>query len=160
MTAAPRWILLATMKRTALAIAAHPDDIEFWMAGTLLLLQEAGWEIHCFNVANGSLGSLVMNTETTRKVRRVEAQTAARVRAVVAIGEAAAEVEAAFAGIRPVVVATSMNDAVERAAGLAQRGDTVLLSPGTASFDWYRSYGERGDDFARAVREFLAEEPS
>lgn len=67
------------MKRTALAIAAHPDDIEFWMAGTLLLLQEAGWEIHCFNVANGSLGSLVMNAETTRKVRRAEAQNAARV---------------------------------------------------------------------------------
>ena len=66
------------MIRTALAIAAHPDDIEFWMAGTLLLLKKAGWEIHCLNVANGSAGSLVMNPAQTRRVRRKEAQEAAR----------------------------------------------------------------------------------
>jgi UDP-N-acetylmuramoylalanine--D-glutamate ligase len=81
------------------------------------------------------------------------AASAPRLRAVVAIGEAAAEVEAAFAGLRPVEVADSMDDAVERAGRLARAGDAVLLSPGCASFDWYRSYSERGDDFARAVRE-------
>ena len=75
-----------------------------------------------------------------------------RVRAVVAIGEAAPDVAAAFAGRRPVVHAASMDDAVARAAALATPGDAVLLSPGCASFDWYSSYGERGDDFARAVR--------
>ena len=75
-----------------------------------------------------------------------------RVRAVVAIGDAASDVEAAFAGRRPVETATSMDDAVRRAAALARPGDAVLLSPGCASFDWYSSYGERGDDFARAVR--------
>ncbi len=75
-----------------------------------------------------------------------------RVRAVVAIGEAAPDVAAAFAGRRPVETATSMDDAVARAAALARPGDAVLLSPGCASFDWYSSYGERGDDFARAVR--------
>lgn len=83
------------------------------------------------------------------------AALAPRLRAVVAIGEAAAEVEAAFAGLRPVEVAESMDDAVERAGRLARAGDAVLLSPGCASFDWYRSYGERGDDFARAVRELV-----
>jgi UDP-N-acetylmuramoylalanine--D-glutamate ligase len=46
-----------------------------------------------------------------------------------------------------------MDEAVRLAAGLARPGDAVLLSPGCASFDWYGSYGERGDDFARAVRE-------
>jgi len=80
-------------------------------------------------------------------------EAAPRIRAVVAIGDAAAEVEAAFAGRRPVTVATSMDDAVDAAAGAAQAGDVVLLSPGCASFDWYSSYAERGDDFARAVRE-------
>ena len=74
-----------------------------------------------------------------------------RVRAVVAIGEAAPEVEAAFAGVRPVTRARSMDDAVTAARDLAQAGDVVLLSPGCASFDWYRYYAERGDDFASAV---------
>ncbi|HWE56141.1 MAG TPA: UDP-N-acetylmuramoyl-L-alanine--D-glutamate ligase [Acidimicrobiales bacterium] len=73
------------------------------------------------------------------------------VRAVVGIGEAAAEVEAALAGSVTTVTAASMEEAVERAASLARPGDAVLLSPGCASFDWYRSYSERGDDFARIV---------
>ena len=42
----------------ALAIAAHPDDIEFVMAGTLLLLGSAGWDVHCLNLSAGNLGSL------------------------------------------------------------------------------------------------------
>ncbi len=75
-----------------------------------------------------------------------------RVRAVVAIGEAIPEVQAAFAGASPVVTATSMDEAVRMAGRLARPGDSVLLSPGCASFDWYRSYGERGEDFARVVR--------
>jgi UDP-N-acetylmuramoylalanine--D-glutamate ligase len=86
------------------------------------------------------------------------AEGADRVRAVVAIGEAGPEVEAAFSGVRPVTVASSMSAAVRAAADAAQPGDSVLLSPGCASFDWYRSYAERGDDFRRAVSELLAEE--
>ena len=62
----------------------------------------------------------------------------------------------AFEGLRPVAVAGSMDDEVRLAAEAARPGDVVLLSPGCASFDWYRSYGERGDDFARAVRELTA----
>ncbi len=83
------------------------------------------------------------------------ARSAASVRAVVAIGEAAAEVEAAFAGLRPVTRAGSMTEAVAAAAAVAQSGDAVLLSPGCASFDMYGSYAERGDDFARCVHRLL-----
>jgi UDP-N-acetylmuramoylalanine--D-glutamate ligase len=75
-----------------------------------------------------------------------------RLRAVVAIGEAGPEVEAAFAGRTDVVRAGSMARAVEMAADRSRAGDTVLLSPGCASFDWYSSYAERGDDFTTAVR--------
>jgi UDP-N-acetylmuramoylalanine--D-glutamate ligase len=73
-------------------------------------------------------------------------------RAVVAIGEAGPEVESAFAAYQ-VTTASSMESAVETAASFAQPGDAILLSPGCASFDWYGSYEERGDDFARIVRE-------
>jgi LmbE family N-acetylglucosaminyl deacetylase len=64
---------------TATAIAAHPDDIEFVMAGTLLLLREEGWEIHCLNISNGNMGSTVMSAAETARVRRREAQAAAKV---------------------------------------------------------------------------------
>ena len=87
----------------------------------------------------------------------VLAAEADRLRAVVAIGEAAPEVVSAFAGSDvPVTSAGSMDEAVHLARAAARPGDVVLLSPGCASFDWYRSYGERGDDFARAVAEELA----
>jgi UDP-N-acetylmuramoylalanine--D-glutamate ligase len=78
-----------------------------------------------------------------------------RIRAVVAIGEAAPLVEKAFGGRRPVETAASMDDAVARAAGFAKAGDVVLLSPGCASWDMYDGYAARGDDFARAVRELV-----
>lgn len=80
----------------------------------------------------------------------------ARLRAVVAIGEATEEVERAFeATTVPVVCAGSMDGAVAAARAVAQPGDVVLLSPGCASFDWYSSYAERGQDFARAVAESI-----
>ena len=85
----------------------------------------------------------------------VLASTAPPVHSVVAIGDAAAEVVAAFSGSVPVQVATDMDQAVMAASAAARPGDAVLLSPGCASFDWYRSYGQRGDDFARIVRSLL-----
>jgi LmbE family N-acetylglucosaminyl deacetylase len=63
---------------SALAIAAHPDDIEFVMAGTLLLLRDAGWTIHCFNLSNGNMGSTVMTAAQTARTRRDEAKAAAK----------------------------------------------------------------------------------
>jgi UDP-N-acetylmuramoylalanine--D-glutamate ligase len=84
---------------------------------------------------------------------------ASQLRAVVAIGEAVPEVEAAFTGAVPVVRADSMRDAVRAAAAHAQPGDAVLLSPACASFDWYESYAARGDDFAREVHA-LTDEPA
>ena len=65
--------------KTALAIAAHPDDIEFRMAGTLLLLRKAGWNIHCMTIASGSLGSTQYSAAETRRVRREESRRAAAI---------------------------------------------------------------------------------
>jgi len=64
---------------TAIAIAAHPDDIEFYMAGTLLLLKQAGYKIHYMNVANGNCGSVDHSSSKAITVRRKEGQSAARI---------------------------------------------------------------------------------
>lgn len=63
---------------TALAIAAHPDDIEFIMAGTLIRLREKGWDIHVLNLSTGNLGSADMDGHQTAETRVKEAQAAAR----------------------------------------------------------------------------------
>jgi UDP-N-acetylmuramoylalanine--D-glutamate ligase len=82
-----------------------------------------------------------------------------RIRTVVAIGAAADDVVAAFAGAAPVTTASSMADAVDQAGRAARPGDVVLLSPGCASFDWYPDggYPARGDDFTRHVQEWLGQ---
>jgi LmbE family N-acetylglucosaminyl deacetylase len=60
-----------------MAIGAHPDDIEFMMSGTLVLLREAGYETHYLNLANGSCGSVLYPAAKLRAIRRREARAAA-----------------------------------------------------------------------------------
>ena len=64
---------------SAIAIAAHPDDIEFTMAGTLCLLREAGYTTHYLNIASGSCGSLEWKPRKLRAIRRREGRDAARI---------------------------------------------------------------------------------
>ena len=73
-------------------------------------------------------------------------------RAAVVIGEAAERIADALSPVVPVVRATSMDDAVKKSAELAKPGDAVLLSPACSSFDMFRDYKHRGDEFVRAVR--------
>lgn len=63
--------------KSAIAIVAHPDDIEFLFAGTLLQLGRVGYELHYFCLANGGCGSLTMDAQATVKLRRSEAKQAA-----------------------------------------------------------------------------------
>ena len=76
-----------------------------------------------------------------------------RVKAVVAIGDDALEIEKAFDGVCRVVRGGSMQEAVRLARTLAVSGDVVLLSPACTSYDWYNNYMERGEDFMQCVRD-------
>jgi len=61
-----------------MAIVAHPDDIEFLMAGTLLLLKQAGVETHYMTVSSGNCGSMRLSPTRTRMLRRRESINAAQ----------------------------------------------------------------------------------
>ena len=77
---------------------------------------------------------------------------AGRLRGVVAIGEAAPELQRVFDGVVPIEMAASIEDAVATAAFMATASGVVLLAPACASWDQFTGYGERGDRFAAAAR--------
>ena len=66
-------------KITVLAAVAHPDDIEFVMAGSLLRLKAAGAEIHMWNLATGNCGTATYSHAEIIRLRWKEAQNSARV---------------------------------------------------------------------------------
>jgi UDP-N-acetylmuramoylalanine--D-glutamate ligase len=85
------------------------------------------------------------------------ATRATRLRAVIAIGEAAPTLSRVFQGIRPVQETDSIERAVRVAFDLARPGGTVLLAPACASWDQFSDYAQRGDRFAAAARDLREE---
>ena len=77
---------------------------------------------------------------------------AAGVRQVYLIGQCAGEMESAWKDTVPCEMCGTLDRAVAAAGRDAETGDCVLLSPGTASFDQFRSFEERGDRFAALAR--------
>ena len=70
---------MSSVAPVAMAIGAHPDDIEFTMAGTLLLLKQAGASIHMWNLATGHCGTAVHERDDIVRLRAAEAGAAARI---------------------------------------------------------------------------------
>ncbi len=73
-------------------------------------------------------------------------------RACVLIGRDARLIAETLAQVISVYYAESMEDAVEQASTLAHPGDAVLLSPACASFDMFKNYEHRGEEFEKAVK--------
>ena len=69
--------MASTSGKTVLSIGAHPDDAEFFCAGTLALLHERGWEIHIATMAPGDCGTVQYSREEISRIRRAEAAKAA-----------------------------------------------------------------------------------
>jgi UDP-N-acetylmuramoylalanine--D-glutamate ligase len=75
-----------------------------------------------------------------------------KVRSTILIGEMAENIRRSWNGAVECEIANSLADAVERAHARAGPGEVVLFSPGTSSFDMFKSYGDRGDQFRALVR--------
>jgi N-acetylglucosamine malate deacetylase 1 len=60
-----------------LAVMAHPDDIEFTCAGTLVLLRRAGWDVHLATMTAGDLGSATLSRAAIARIRKKEAAASA-----------------------------------------------------------------------------------
>lgn len=74
-----------------------------------------------------------------------------RVRAMVLIGEISQSLHDTFSDLLPCRLAADMDEAVRAAADLSLPGDSIILSPGTSSFDMYTGYGQRGEAFRSAA---------
>jgi UDP-N-acetylmuramoylalanine--D-glutamate ligase len=81
-----------------------------------------------------------------------------KAKSVVLMGKDAGLIEQALDGCVPVFKAANIKEAVKIAAGIAQSGESVLLSPACASLDQYKNYQDRGDKFAEAVLELVSQE--
>jgi UDP-N-acetylmuramoylalanine--D-glutamate ligase len=75
-----------------------------------------------------------------------------RVRSTILIGEMADSIRRSWSGAVECQIANSLADAVERAHASAKHGEMVLFSPGTSSFDMFKSYADRGDQFRALVQ--------
>ncbi|MDG2432270.1 UDP-N-acetylmuramoyl-L-alanine--D-glutamate ligase [Flavobacterium sp.] len=76
-----------------------------------------------------------------------------KVKAVICLGVDNKKIIDAFGNVVDIMVeVTSMNDAVKMAKRIAEKGDTVLLSPACASFDLFENYEDRGNQFKQSVQ--------
>jgi UDP-N-acetylmuramoylalanine--D-glutamate ligase len=75
-----------------------------------------------------------------------------KVRSTILIGEMAERIARDWSGAVKCEIANSLANAVERAHAMAKPGEVVLFSPGTSSFDMFKSYADRGDQFRALVQ--------
>jgi len=100
----------------------------------------------------GSIHLILGGLAKGQDFRQLRTAVEGRVACIYLIGEAAGEIGAALLGAAPLESCGTLEEAVRRAAGKARLGEVVLLSPACASFDQFRDYKHRGDEFARLAR--------
>ncbi len=93
-------------------------------------------------------------TDKGNDYKEIEQLVKEKVRALIFLGKDNSALHAFFDGMVPLILdADSMQMAVDLAYDVAQKGDVVLLSPSCASFDLFKNYEDRGDQFKECVRD-------
>jgi len=100
----------------------------------------------------GSIHLILGGLGKGQDFRELRPAVTGRVACAYLIGAAAAEIGAALAGTTPLEPCGTLEEALRRAFARARAGDVVLLSPACASFDQFRDYHHRGEEFARLAR--------
>lgn len=97
---------------------------------------------------------IVGGKNTEAELEEVKALAVQKVRAIICLGQDAANVRKVFSSQIPLIrEACEMETVVQMAYGLAKEGEVVLFSPGCSSFDMFDNYEDRGNRFKKAVRE-------
>jgi len=139
--------------------AAHRGEVVATVEGVRFVDNSKATNVHAAAAAIDGAGDAVLIAGGRAKgvdLSPLRAH-AGRLRAVIAIGESAADVVEVFEGSVPTSLAGSIEEAVRDAFAAAAPGDTVLLAPACASWDQFASYAERGDRFAAAAKSLRAE---
>ena len=149
--------------KSALAIFAHPDDIEFVAAGTMLLLKEREWETHYCNLCSGNCGSATMDATTTRRTRFYESQAAAKLLGAIWHAPIADDLELIYSvenlrkvaalvrAVKPTIVLThSPIDYMEDHMAASRLAVTAAFARGMPNF-WDRVPATASADFETAV---------
>jgi len=134
--------------------AAHRGETVGEVDGVRFLDNSKATNVHAALAAIAAVDDAVLIAGGRAKGQDLAAlgTVAGHLRAVVAIGDAAPAIHAAFGALVPVRDAGSIEDAVAMAFAAAARPGVVLLAPACASWDQFASYAERGDRFAAAAR--------
>ena len=90
-----------------------------------------------------------LKEKSSTKVKEVLAKS---VKSIYLIGEASEDLNNAWSGAVDCTECSVLSEAVRRARNDASEGDIILLSPGCASFDQFRNYKDRGDQFKEIVK--------
>ena len=140
-----------TLGRHRLARVAEQDGVTYWNDSKATNFHAAEAALAKFSTPVVLIaGGKGKGGDLAGFVHRI----APRVKHAVLIGETSAELAFHCSTFRVAHTScASLDEAVRRAAELATTGDVVLLSPGFASFDQFRNYEDRGDQFERLVHE-------
>jgi UDP-N-acetylmuramoylalanine--D-glutamate ligase len=103
------------------------------------------------NMTDGAVRLIAGGLLKEHRLSSVNNVLARSVRGAYLIGDAASKMNRAWGKIVPCKVCRTLESAVESARRDAQAGETVLLSPACASFDQFRNFEDRGEQFSRLV---------